>query len=74
MAAYISVKLESNIGTEDIVEMGNLPTSLNDRPWTSASSRSLVAFENHTRLVHLDRTGSQITPPIDIHRHPATFL
>ncbi|TEB26517.1 hypothetical protein FA13DRAFT_1795693 [Coprinellus micaceus] len=36
--------------------------------------RSLVITEKHVRLVHFDRAGPQITPPIDIHLHPDTFV
>lgn len=36
--------------------------------------RSLVLTEKHARLVHFDRSGSQVSPLIDIHEHPATFI
>ena len=36
--------------------------------------RSLVLTESHARLVHFDRTGAEITPPFNIHQHPATLV
>ena len=36
--------------------------------------RSLVLTPQHARLVHIDRAGAQITPPIDIHGDPRTFV
>ena len=36
--------------------------------------RCLVLTETHARLVHFDRAGTQVTPLVDIHRHPATFV
>ncbi|TEB23491.1 hypothetical protein FA13DRAFT_1601766, partial [Coprinellus micaceus] len=36
--------------------------------------RSLIITEKHAWLAHFDRGGSQITPPFDIHQHPATFI
>ncbi|TEB25255.1 hypothetical protein FA13DRAFT_1637568, partial [Coprinellus micaceus] len=36
--------------------------------------RSLVVTDKHARLLHFACAGSQVTPPIDIHRHPATFI
>lgn len=36
--------------------------------------RSLIVTEKHAWLVHFDRGGSQITPPFDIHEHPATLI
>ena len=36
--------------------------------------RSMVLTESHARLVHFDRAGAEITPPFDIHQHPATLI
>lgn len=36
--------------------------------------RSLVLTEKHARLIHFDRAGTQVTPLIDIHRNPRTFV
>ena len=36
--------------------------------------RSLIITEKRARLVHFDRAGSQITPPIDIHEQPETLV
>ncbi|TEB25618.1 hypothetical protein FA13DRAFT_1692942 [Coprinellus micaceus] len=76
MATYISVKLDSNVGTEEenVEEMTSYAKRVFHEQPNRVFVRSLVVTEKHARLVHFDRAGSQITPPIDIHRHPATFV
>ncbi|KAF5341030.1 hypothetical protein D9611_005914 [Ephemerocybe angulata] len=36
--------------------------------------RSLVITENSVRMLHYDRSGFYLTPLINIHRHPRTFI
>ncbi|KAF6760758.1 hypothetical protein DFP72DRAFT_804790, partial [Ephemerocybe angulata] len=36
--------------------------------------RSLIVTESHVRLVHVDRGGTYLTPPINIHDNPHTFI
>ncbi|KAF6760805.1 hypothetical protein DFP72DRAFT_792403, partial [Ephemerocybe angulata] len=36
--------------------------------------RSLIVTESHVRLVHVDRGGTYLTPPINIHDDPHTFI
>ncbi|KAJ3502214.1 hypothetical protein NMY22_g18664 [Coprinellus aureogranulatus] len=36
--------------------------------------RSLVLTQTHARLIHIDRAGTQVTPLLDIHHDPATFI
>ncbi|KAJ3504524.1 hypothetical protein NMY22_g17896 [Coprinellus aureogranulatus] len=36
--------------------------------------RSLVLTQTHARLIHVDRAGTQVTPLLDIHHDPATFI
>ena len=36
--------------------------------------RCLVITEKHGRLIHFDRAGAEVTPPIDIHQRPATLI
>ncbi|KAF5340958.1 hypothetical protein D9611_006035 [Ephemerocybe angulata] len=36
--------------------------------------RCLIITEKHVRVIHFDRSGVYITPFIDIHENPATFI
>jgi hypothetical protein len=36
--------------------------------------RSLAVTEDYVRLAHFDRAGAQITPRVNIHGNPATFV
>ncbi|KAJ3540250.1 hypothetical protein NMY22_g4372 [Coprinellus aureogranulatus] len=76
MATYFSVKLDSELGSDkDILEeMASYAKPIfRDQP-NRMHVRSLVLTEKQARLVHFDRCGAQISPPIDLHRHPATLV
>ncbi|TEB37817.1 hypothetical protein FA13DRAFT_1725452 [Coprinellus micaceus] len=76
MATYFSIKPESETPSEkEIVnEMESYARQIfRDQP-NRVHVRSLTFTENHARLVHFDRAGSQITPPIDFHKNPGTLI
>ncbi|TEB21857.1 hypothetical protein FA13DRAFT_1819279 [Coprinellus micaceus] len=76
MATYFSIKPESETPSEkEIVnEMKSYARQIfRDQP-NRVHVRSLTFTENHARLVHFDRAGSQITPPIDFHKNPGTLI
>ncbi|KAJ3533032.1 hypothetical protein NMY22_g7501 [Coprinellus aureogranulatus] len=76
MATYFSVKLESELGSEkeELEEMECYARRIFHAQHSRYHVRSLIVTEKHARLVHSDRSGSQITPPFDIHQHPATLV
>ncbi|TEB19358.1 hypothetical protein FA13DRAFT_1697927 [Coprinellus micaceus] len=76
MATYFSVKLDGVVGSEDEImdEMENYARQVfRDQP-NRIYVRSMFFTEKHARLVHFDRAGAQITPPIDIRQDPHTFV
>ncbi|TEB25240.1 hypothetical protein FA13DRAFT_1796531 [Coprinellus micaceus] len=73
MANFITAKLESNIGTEE-ENVTSYAKRVFDEQRNRVFVHSLVAAEKHAHIVHLDCASSQITPLINIHRHPATFV
>ncbi|TEB22651.1 hypothetical protein FA13DRAFT_1798641 [Coprinellus micaceus] len=76
IATYISVKLDSGLGdaAEILDEMVPYAWHIFREQPNRIHIRSLIITEKHARLVHFDRAGSQITPPIDIHEHPKTLV
>ncbi|TEB22696.1 hypothetical protein FA13DRAFT_1715896 [Coprinellus micaceus] len=76
IATYISVKLDSGLGdaAEILDEMVPYAWHIFREQPNRIHVRSLIVTEKHARLVHFDRAGSQITPPIDIHEHPETLV
>ncbi|KAJ3522456.1 hypothetical protein NMY22_g11880 [Coprinellus aureogranulatus] len=76
MATYFSVKLEPELGSEkeELEEMEYYARRLFNAQHNRYHVRSLILTEKHARLVHFDRSGPQITPPLDIHQHPATLV
>ncbi|TEB25227.1 hypothetical protein FA13DRAFT_1714053 [Coprinellus micaceus] len=76
MATYITLKTDSELANDvDILrEMATYARYVLYEQPNRFYVRSLVLTAQHARLVHFDRAGAQITPPIDIHEDPRTFV
>ncbi|TEB22251.1 hypothetical protein FA13DRAFT_1716263 [Coprinellus micaceus] len=74
MATYFTVKLESNTGSaeEQVDEMETYARFSVINPTISLFTR--WCSESHAHVVHFDHAGAEITPPFDIHWHPATLV
>ncbi|TEB37855.1 hypothetical protein FA13DRAFT_1656842 [Coprinellus micaceus] len=71
---YIKPELETPSEKEIVDEMESYARQIFCNQPNRVHVRSLTFTENHARLVHFDRAGSQITPPIDIHKNPGTLI
>ncbi|KAJ3548040.1 hypothetical protein NMY22_g1428 [Coprinellus aureogranulatus] len=76
MASYMLVKpdcwLES--GEKIVEEMEPNARRIFRHQPNRSYVRSLLLTERHVVLVHFDRAGCQISPPINLHENPATFI
>ncbi|KAJ3515433.1 hypothetical protein NMY22_g14456 [Coprinellus aureogranulatus] len=74
MATFMTVKVDAGKAEDYLDEMAPYARRVfRDQP-NRIFVRCLVLTERHAYLVHFDRAGAEITPPIDIHRKPATLV
>ncbi|KAJ3504523.1 hypothetical protein NMY22_g17897 [Coprinellus aureogranulatus] len=76
VASYLSVKPDSEAGSakDDALEMEMYAREIFAMQPNRIYVRSLALTQAHARLIHFDRTGTQVTPLLDIHHYPATFV
>ncbi|KAF5340942.1 hypothetical protein D9611_006014 [Ephemerocybe angulata] len=78
VASVIHVRLEDELSGKQDEELIAGPVSHCEQIFGHQPNRnfvrSLIVTESHVRLVHVDRSGTYITPPINIHEDPHTFI
>ncbi|KAJ3529689.1 hypothetical protein NMY22_g8894 [Coprinellus aureogranulatus] len=76
VASYLSVKPDSEARSEkeDAQEMETYAREIFAMQPNRIYVRSIVVTRKHVRFIHFDRAGTQVTPLLDIHQHPATFV
>ncbi|KAF5340964.1 hypothetical protein D9611_006033 [Ephemerocybe angulata] len=78
VASVIHVRLESELSGKGEEELMAGPVSHCEQIFSHQPNRnfvrSLIVTESHVRLVHVDRGGTYLTPPINIHDDPHTFI
>ncbi|KAJ3539452.1 hypothetical protein NMY22_g4727 [Coprinellus aureogranulatus] len=76
MATFFHVKQGSEVGTteKELDEMEKHVRQILLQQPNRYFVRLLFLTEEHLRLVHFDRAGAEITPPIDLHQNPTIFI
>ncbi|KAF6760782.1 hypothetical protein DFP72DRAFT_881464 [Ephemerocybe angulata] len=78
VASAVHVRLESELSGMGEEELMAGPVSHCEQIFSHQPNRnfvrSLIVTESHVRLVHVDRSGAYITPRINIHEDPHTFI
>ncbi|KAF6760776.1 hypothetical protein DFP72DRAFT_1165905 [Ephemerocybe angulata] len=78
VASVIHVRLEDELSGKQDEELIAGPVSHCEQIFGHQPNRnfvrSLIVTESHVRLVHVDRSGTYLTPPINIHDDPHTFI
>ncbi|KAF6746215.1 hypothetical protein DFP72DRAFT_1175729 [Ephemerocybe angulata] len=80
VASVVEVKLDEDLGsatfdeTEQVAQLAFYCKNIFTKQPNRNFVRSMILTENHARLVHYDRGGFYISPLINIHRNPRTFI